>query len=70
MFPLLAAHEREMPPVRREGWLAVEKALRDATRRMIRVRTTDTMSIPHDVIAKNSSGMATKIQGVKKSAPP
>lgn len=37
--------------------LAVEKALRDATRKMIRVRTTDTMSISHDVKAKNSSGI-------------
>jgi small subunit ribosomal protein S5 len=37
--------------------LAVDKAVRDGKRRMIRVRTTDTMSIPHDVKAKNSSGI-------------
>jgi small subunit ribosomal protein S5 len=37
--------------------LAVDKAFRDAKRRMFRVRTTSTMSIPHDVIAKNSSGI-------------
>jgi small subunit ribosomal protein S5 len=37
--------------------LAVDKAMRDAKRNMIRVRTTDTMSIPHDVMAKNSSGI-------------
>ncbi len=37
--------------------LAVDKAARDAKRHMIRVRTTDTMSIPHDVMAKNSSGI-------------
>lgn len=37
--------------------LAVDKAARDAKRQMIRVRTTESMSIPHDVIAKNSSGI-------------
>lgn len=37
--------------------LAVDKAVRDGKRRMIRVRTTDTMSIAHDVMAKNSSGI-------------
>lgn len=37
--------------------LAVDKAARDAKRQMIRVRTTDSMSIPHDVMAKNSSGI-------------
>lgn len=37
--------------------LAVDKAFRVAKRDMIRVRTTDTMSIPHDVMAKNSSGI-------------
>ena len=37
--------------------LAVDKAFRDAKRNMLRVRTTDRMSIPHDVLAKNSSGI-------------
>lgn len=37
--------------------LAVDKAVRDAKRKMIRVRTTEGMSIPHDVRAKNSSGI-------------
>jgi len=37
--------------------LAVDKAFRDAKRNMIRVRTTETMSIPHHVEAKNSSGI-------------
>ena len=37
--------------------LAIEKALRDAKRNMITVRTTKTMSIPHDVEAKSSSGI-------------
>lgn len=37
--------------------IAVDKAFRDAKRKMIRIRTTDTMSIPHDVMAKNSSGI-------------
>ena len=37
--------------------LAVDKAFRDAKRRMIRIRTTESMSITHDVKAKNSSGI-------------
>lgn len=37
--------------------LAVDKAFRDAKRNMFRVRTTEGMSIPHDVMAKNSSGI-------------
>ncbi|MBV9349350.1 MAG: 30S ribosomal protein S5 [Patescibacteria group bacterium] len=37
--------------------LAIEKALRDAKKNMIRVKTTKTMSIPHDVEAKFSSGI-------------
>ncbi len=37
--------------------LAMEKALRDARKNMITVRTTKTMSIPHDVQAKYSSGI-------------
>lgn len=37
--------------------LAVDKAFRDAKRNMIRIRTTENMSIPHDVMAKNSSGI-------------
>lgn len=37
--------------------LAVDKAFRDAKRQMIRIRTTEAMSIPHDVLAKNSSGI-------------
>jgi small subunit ribosomal protein S5 len=37
--------------------LAIEKALRDAKRNMITIRTTKTMSIPHDVEAKSSSGI-------------
>lgn len=37
--------------------LAIEKALRDAKKNMIRVHTTKTMSIPHDVQAKASSGI-------------
>jgi small subunit ribosomal protein S5 len=37
--------------------LAVDKAFRDAKRAMIRIRTTEAMSIAHDVVAKNSSGI-------------
>lgn len=37
--------------------LAVDKAFRDAKRQMFRIRTTESMSIPHDVKAKNSSGI-------------
>ncbi|MEK7063772.1 MAG: 30S ribosomal protein S5 [Patescibacteria group bacterium] len=37
--------------------LAVDKAFRDAKRKMIRVRTTEGMSIAHEVTAKNSSGI-------------
>ncbi len=37
--------------------LAVDKAFRDAKRSMIRVRTTESMSIAHDIVAKNSSGI-------------
>ncbi len=37
--------------------LAVDKAVRDAKRAMIRVRTTEGMSIAHDVTAKNSSAI-------------
>lgn len=37
--------------------LAVDKAFRDAKRAMIRVRTTESMSIAHDIVAKNSSGI-------------
>lgn len=37
--------------------LAIEKALRDAKKNMITVRTTKSMSIPHDVQAKSSSGI-------------
>lgn len=37
--------------------LAVDKAARDAKRQMFRVRTTEGMSISHDVLAKNSSGI-------------
>ena len=37
--------------------LAVDKAFRDAKRKMFRVRTTESMSIPHDAMAKNSSGI-------------
>ena len=37
--------------------LAMEKAMRDAKKNMIRVRTTESMSIPHDVMAKDSSGI-------------
>jgi small subunit ribosomal protein S5 len=37
--------------------LAMEKALRDARKNMITVKTTKTMSIPHDVMAKASSGI-------------
>ncbi len=37
--------------------LAIEKALRDAKKNMITVKTTKTMSIPHDVQAKSSSGI-------------
>lgn len=37
--------------------LAVDKAFRDAKRNMFRVRTTENMSLPHDVVAKNSSGI-------------
>ncbi|HEY4474241.1 MAG TPA: 30S ribosomal protein S5 [Candidatus Paceibacterota bacterium] len=36
--------------------LAIEKAMRDAKKHMIRVATTESMSIPHDVSAKESSG--------------
>ncbi len=37
--------------------LAIEKAMRDAKKNMITVKTTKTMSIPHDVEAKSSSGI-------------
>lgn len=37
--------------------LAIEKALRDAKKNMIRVRTTKSMSIPHDVEAKFASAI-------------
>lgn len=37
--------------------LAVDKAFRDAKRKMLRLRTTDSMSIQHDVKAKNSSAI-------------
>lgn len=37
--------------------LAIEKALRDAKKNMITVKLTDKMSIPHDVMAKVSSGI-------------
>jgi small subunit ribosomal protein S5 len=37
--------------------LAVDKAFRAAKRTMFRIRTTESMSIPHDVMAKNSSGI-------------
>lgn len=37
--------------------LAIEKALRDAKRNMIMVKTGKGMSIPHDVLAKSSSGI-------------
>lgn len=37
--------------------LAIEKALRDAKKNMILVKTTKTMSIAHDVMAKESSGI-------------
>lgn len=37
--------------------LSIEKALRDAKKNMITVKTTKTMSIPHDVMAKESSGI-------------
>ncbi len=36
---------------------AIEKALRDAKKNMIRVKTTEGMSITHDVMAKESSGI-------------
>ena len=36
---------------------SIEKALRDAKKNMITVKTTKTMSIPHDVYAKESSGI-------------
>lgn len=36
---------------------AVDKAARDAKRHMIRVRTTESLSIPHDTMAKYSSGI-------------
>ena len=36
---------------------AIEKALRDAKKNMITVKTTKTMSIPHDVMAKEASGI-------------
>jgi len=37
--------------------LAIEKALRDAKRHMIKVKTTKDMSIPHDTEAKYSSSV-------------
>ena len=37
--------------------LSIEKALRDAKKNMITVKTTKTMSIGHDVMAKESSGI-------------
>ena len=37
--------------------LAVDKAFRDAKRQMIRVRTNENMTIAHDVLAKESSGI-------------
>lgn len=37
--------------------LAIEKATRDAKRNMITVNMTKTMSIPHDITAKYSSGI-------------
>ena len=37
--------------------LAIEKALRDAKRNMTTIRTTEHMSIPHDVSAKASSAI-------------
>jgi len=37
--------------------LAMEKATRDAKKNMIRVKTTEGMSIAHDVMAKESSGI-------------
>ncbi len=37
--------------------LAIEKATRDAKKNMITIPLTDTMSIPHDVYAKASSGI-------------
>lgn len=37
--------------------LAVDKGFRQAKRNMFRIRTTEGMSIPHDVMAKNSSGI-------------
>lgn len=37
--------------------LAMEKAMRDAKKNMVRVKTTESMSIPHDVMAKESSGI-------------
>lgn len=36
---------------------SIEKALRDAKKNMITVKTTKTLSIPHDVMAKESSGI-------------
>jgi small subunit ribosomal protein S5 len=36
---------------------SMEKALRDAKKNMIRVKTTEGMSIAHDVMAKDSSGI-------------
>jgi small subunit ribosomal protein S5 len=36
---------------------SIEKALRDAKKNMITVKTTKTMSIAHDVMAKESSGI-------------
>jgi small subunit ribosomal protein S5 len=35
----------------------MEKAMRDAKKNMVRVKTTESMSIPHDVMAKESSGI-------------
>lgn len=37
--------------------LSIEKAVRDAKKHLISVKTTDGMSIPHDVVAKVSSGI-------------
>jgi len=35
--------------------VAIEKALRDARKQMVKIKTTDTMSLPHEVYAKYSS---------------
>lgn len=37
--------------------LSIEKAMRDAKKNMIMVKLTKTSSIPHDVMAKSSSGI-------------